>query len=188
MTRGHGGREPSFRTPAPAALPKSAAVVRASEYQRRRGRHRCRRRDFGREYRRQRSLHRDRRGTSFNVTGELDVGVGGEGLLTIANQATVASGNNAAAPSQGFDVGEFSGGSGEVIVNGSESLLAQHWPPSLSAMAAWATCRSTPAPRSPHPRPAPVPVGIDYRQHRGGLRFLRERVRRRLRTCRSPAR
>ena len=63
-------------------------------------------------------------GSQANFTGQLDVGQAGAGTLTVANQATVVTGDDPALdPAQGFDVGELTGGSGEATVTGVATLL-----------------------------------------------------------------
>ena len=62
-------------------------------------------------------------GSQVETTGEIDVGVSGTGHFSISNGATVGSGGNAAALSQGFDIGETSGGAGDATVTGTNSML-----------------------------------------------------------------
>ena len=64
-------------------------------------------------------------GSSATLTGQLNVGQAGAGTLTVANQATLRTGNDAALdPSEGFDIAQLAGGSGAATVSGSKSLLA----------------------------------------------------------------
>ena len=64
-------------------------------------------------------------GSAVTLTGQLDVGQSGSGTLTIANQATLHTGNDAALdPSEGLDIAQLSGGSGAAAVSGTKSLLA----------------------------------------------------------------
>jgi T5SS/PEP-CTERM-associated repeat protein/autotransporter passenger strand-loop-strand repeat protein len=63
-------------------------------------------------------------GSRAHFTGQLDVGQAGTGVLTVANQATVATGDDPALdPAQGFDVAQLTGGSGDATVTGVGSLL-----------------------------------------------------------------
>ena len=64
-------------------------------------------------------------GSSATLTGQLNVGEAGSGTLTVANQGTLRTGNDAALdPSEGFDIAQLAGGSGAATVSGSKSLLA----------------------------------------------------------------
>jgi collagen type I/II/III/V/XI/XXIV/XXVII alpha len=63
-------------------------------------------------------------GSQFNTTGDIDVGVAGDGHLRVENQATLHSGANAASPSQGFDIAQAAGGAGDATVSGVNSLLS----------------------------------------------------------------
>ncbi len=62
-------------------------------------------------------------GTQFDTIGEVDVGMAGAGDLQVENGATLQSGGNVSAPSQGFDVADAQGGSGDVTISGSSSVL-----------------------------------------------------------------
>ena len=63
-------------------------------------------------------------GSSVITLGQLDVGEAGSGALVIQNAATVTTGGNSAVdPSQGFDIAEATGGSGQAAVSGPDSLL-----------------------------------------------------------------
>ena len=63
-------------------------------------------------------------GSQLLATGQLSVGLNGDGSLLIENQGTVTTGNNAVDPTEGFDVAQFAGGSGNATVTGSKSLLS----------------------------------------------------------------
>ncbi len=63
-------------------------------------------------------------GSSVTALGQLDVGEAGSGALVIQNAATVTTGGNTAVdPSQGFDIAEATGGSGQATISGTDSLL-----------------------------------------------------------------
>ncbi len=62
-------------------------------------------------------------GSSFTAVGELQVGVTGAGSLLVQNQATVTTGNAPINTTQGFALGEATGGSGTATVSGNKSLL-----------------------------------------------------------------
>ena len=64
-------------------------------------------------------------GAAWDGAVALVVGDQGDGMLSIANQATVQTdGNAAVSPSQGFDIAQSSGGAGDVTVAGADSLLS----------------------------------------------------------------
>ncbi len=64
-------------------------------------------------------------GSSATLTGQLNVGQAGGGVLTIGAGATVHTGDDSALdPSEGFDIAQLSGGSGAATVSGVQSLLA----------------------------------------------------------------
>jgi T5SS/PEP-CTERM-associated repeat protein len=63
-------------------------------------------------------------GSKVSATGQLTVGGGGGGALTIGAGATVVAGGAAFAPSQGIDVGQSGGASGAISVSGTNSLLS----------------------------------------------------------------
>jgi T5SS/PEP-CTERM-associated repeat protein len=63
-------------------------------------------------------------GSLVRATGQFSVGLGGNGSLLIENQATVVTGNNAVDKSEGFDVGQLAGSSGDATVTGTNSLLS----------------------------------------------------------------
>ncbi len=54
-------------------------------------------------------------GTQFDTIGEVDVGMAGAGDLQVENGATPQNGGNISAPSQGFDVADAQGGSGDAV-------------------------------------------------------------------------
>ena len=62
--------------------------------------------------------------SSLQVTGPLIVGMAGDGQVEVDSHGTVSTGDDAAAPAAGVEVGEAAGGSGDVTVAGSQSLLA----------------------------------------------------------------
>ena len=62
-------------------------------------------------------------GSRLTATGQLTVGLGGAGSLLIENQATAGTGGNAADATEGFDVAQLAGGSGQATVTGNQSLL-----------------------------------------------------------------
>ena len=62
-------------------------------------------------------------GSRVTATGQLAVGLGGAGSLLIENQATVSTGGNSADTTEGFDVAQLAGGSGQATVTGSQALL-----------------------------------------------------------------
>ncbi len=64
-------------------------------------------------------------GSRATLTGQLNVGQAGAGTLTVGNQGTIRTGNDAALdPAEGLDLASVSGGSGTVNVSGTKSLLA----------------------------------------------------------------
>ncbi|HKM61185.1 MAG TPA: Hint domain-containing protein, partial [Acidisphaera sp.] len=63
-------------------------------------------------------------GSSLTALGQMDVGLSGSGSLLIENQASVFTGGNTIAPTQGFDVGTDAGAAGAVTVSGNQSLLS----------------------------------------------------------------
>jgi T5SS/PEP-CTERM-associated repeat protein/autotransporter passenger strand-loop-strand repeat protein len=64
-------------------------------------------------------------GSTATLVGQLDVGEAGGGTLTVGNQGTLRTGNDAALdPSEGFDIAHLAGASGQATVTGANSLLS----------------------------------------------------------------
>jgi collagen type I alpha len=64
-------------------------------------------------------------GSAATLLGQLNVGQAGGGTLTVGNQGTVRTGNiTSPDPSEGLDIAQQTGGSGQATVGGSKSLLA----------------------------------------------------------------
>ena len=59
-----------------------------------------------------------------SINGQLNVGNSGTGTLVVQNGGTVTTGNLTASPNAGISIGRSSGGSGNVVVSGTASLLS----------------------------------------------------------------
>ncbi len=63
-------------------------------------------------------------GSALIATGQLGLGVGGQGSLLVENQGAVTTGNNSADTNEGVDIGQTAGGSGTATVTGANSSLS----------------------------------------------------------------
>ena len=63
-------------------------------------------------------------GSKATLVGQLDVGQAGAGTLTVSSQGTVQTGNDPGLdPSEGVDIAQATGGSGQITVTGTNSSL-----------------------------------------------------------------